>query len=98
MMFNICNPLNLSAKNALASRKFRTMIASVLVIVEITLMILVLFSIESKRKIALKKNLRWKFVESKIRSLFINLPKQKMLNFIKNLLQNNRIVMQRQAE
>ena len=98
MMFNTCNPLNLSEKNARVSRKFITMIALVLVIVEITLMILVLFSIECKKKIALKKNLLWKFVESKIRSLFINLAKQKMFHFIKNHLQNNRIAMQRQAE
>jgi hypothetical protein len=98
MMFNTCNPLNLSAKNARVSRKFITMIALVLVIVEITLMILVRFSIESKRKITLKRNLVWKFVESKIRSLFINLQKLKMPYFIKNHQQNNRIVMQRQVE
>ena len=73
------------------------MIASVLAIVEIILMILVLFLIESKRKITLKRNSLWKFVESKIQILIISLVKLKIFHCTKNLLQKKRTFMRRQG-
>ena len=97
MMLNRCNPLNLSVKNARVLRRSIMMIASVLAIVEIILMILVLFFIESKRKITLKRNSLWKFVESKIQILIISLVKLKIFHCTKNLLQKKRTFMRRQG-